>query len=268
MRAGTAWRGALAVRGLAAQDWLHGWWQMLKLGAVLLVLAMAPSSWRQPGHRHALARHVYLAGGPLLPGFTLLSALLSLVLIRIVLVTALSYGLSQNALEMLVRVLVLELIPLTAALYAALRATLPNSADIALLRRRGGFEALVQQGLDPLRQEVLPRVLAGMFAVALLAAVSCGLSLLLAYVSVHGFTLGGFERYTRTVGRVFNPAVSLIFALKLGFFSIAVALIPMASVLHGAVRSRRKGPVELQALVRMLLVLLVIEAASLLGNYY
>ena len=46
----------------------------------------------------------------MLPWFTLLAALVSLVLIRIVVVTAVSYGLSRYALEMVVRVLVLELI--------------------------------------------------------------------------------------------------------------------------------------------------------------
>ena len=64
----------------------------------------------------------------------MLSTLISLVVIRIVLVTALSYGLSQYALEMVVRVLVLELIPLAAALFAALRCTMPLAAEMAALR--------------------------------------------------------------------------------------------------------------------------------------
>ncbi len=50
-----------------------------------------------------------------------LAALISLVLTRIVVVTAISYGLSRYALEMVIRVLVLELIPLTAALFVAMR---------------------------------------------------------------------------------------------------------------------------------------------------
>ena len=79
----------------------------------------------------------------MLPWFTALSALVSLVIIRIVLVTALSYGLSRFALEMVVRVLVLELIPLSAALFVALRSGLafqcgrartagaPDQSDVA-----------------------------------------------------------------------------------------------------------------------------------------
>src|SRR6218665_3663179 len=70
--------------GHMARRWALAWWRLFYLGAVVLVL----------------------------PGFTVLAALISLVLTRIVVVTALSYGLSRYALEMLIRVLVLELIPL------------------------------------------------------------------------------------------------------------------------------------------------------------
>jgi hypothetical protein len=160
-----------AGRWRAARSWLGGWWQIVHLGAVMGVLALSPASHRQLG-RQGLVAHLYLASGPMLPGFTVVTALISLVVIRIVTVTALSYGLTQYALEMVVRVLVLELIPLAAALFAALRTTLPMAAELAALRSRGHFEALLAQGRDPLVDEVLPRVLAGMFSVLLLAAVS------------------------------------------------------------------------------------------------
>ena len=94
---------------------------MFLLGAVALVLAFSPSTYT-PAHRHATARQIYLGAWQVLPWFTALATLLSLAIIRIVLVTASSYGLSKFALEMVVRVLVLELIPLAAALFVALRA--------------------------------------------------------------------------------------------------------------------------------------------------
>jgi len=107
--------------------------------------------------------------------------------------------------------------------------------------------------------------LAGMFAV-LLVAVSGLLTLALACLSVHGFTWGGFDRYTRSLGRVFNPAVSMISVLKVFGLSGAVSLLPIASVLPGAPRRAARASVELQRLVRMFLLILLIEAASLVGN--
>ena len=110
--------------------------------------------------RAALARHVYLGTAPILPWFTVLSSLISVVVIRIVVVTALGYGLSKYALEMVVRVLVLEMIPLTSAIFVALRCAIPNAAEVAGMRPPGGFAALTEAGADALRREVLPRVVA------------------------------------------------------------------------------------------------------------
>jgi len=246
--------------------WFAGWWRIIHLGAQVLVLALTPSTYNR-ANRRALARNIYLDTAPNLLWFTVLSALISLVLIRIVVVTALSYGLTQYALEMVVRVLVLELIPLTVAVFAALRVTLPNGAEIAEVRARGEYDALRLQGLDPLRHEVLPRVVSGVFCVLMLAAVSSVLALGLAYLHVYGFTVEGFANYTRDVGRVFNAPVTMIFALKTFFFALAVALIPVASVLYDLPR-RSRTSAELQGLVRTFLVILLIEAVSLVSNYY
>ena len=258
---------APADAGRATVNWLAGWWRIIYFGALILVLALSPSSYAGP-NRAALARHVYLGTAPILLWFIVLSSLISLVIIRIVVVTAVSYGLSQYAVETVVRVLVLELIPLTAAVFAALRCALPNAADIWAMRARGEFDALAQQGVDPLRREMLPRVLSAMFCALMLVTVSCVVTAALVYVSVYGFTTGAFEGYTRTFGQVFNPAVSLIFALKTFFFGLAVALIPVALVHYDRPRAGLRTSFELQSLVRLFVVILLIEVASLVGNYY
>lgn len=265
-------RSALSLPGRAwstAQRWALAWWRILYLGAVMLVLLLSPSSYGR-GTRHALARHVYLDTAPVLLGFTALAALISLVLTRIVVVTALSYGLSRYALEMVIRVLVLELIPLTAALFVAMRCTIPNGTQLALLRRSGRFAQLQSRGVDPVRVEVLPRAVAGVFACITLAALSCVVALVLAYLGVYGFNLAGLPGYTRMFGRVFSPAVTLVFVVKTLLFSLAVALIPLAAGLYGDLGRVRPDVTssELGGLARMFAVLLLIEMGSLMGNYY
>jgi len=259
--------GAPAEIGRAVLRWFSGWWRIVHLGALLLVLALTPASYT-PANRAAMARHIVVGTAPMLLWFTLLSSLISLVIIRIVVVTAASYGLSQYALQMVVRVLVLELIPLTAAIFVALRIGLPDGRELADMRLRGELDALRRRGLDPLAHEVLPRAVAGAFAVLMLAAVAGVVTLVLAYLTVHGFTVGGFARYTRTVGQVFTPAVTLIFAIKTFLLALAVSLIPVASALYDAPDARTRTSAELRALVRLFLVMLLIEAASLVGNYY
>jgi phospholipid/cholesterol/gamma-HCH transport system permease protein len=250
------------------RHWLAGWWGIVRLGAQLLEMALTPSTYSGENWRN-LAAHIVQDVTPMLAWFTVLTTLISLIVIRIVMVTAVSYGLTQYALEMVVRVLVLELIPLTAALFAALRCTIPNAAEVVTLRTQGRWDALTREGAEPMRREVLPRVASGLFSALMLAAVSCAVTLVVAYLSVYGPVTSGLAAYTRTVGHVFNPAVSLILGLKIVFLGVAVALVPMASVLDDApAGGRRRASAELAGLVRMFLVILLIEAASLVGNYY
>lgn len=262
-----SWYRALGRTGGAPLRWFAGWGRIIWFGAVLLALALSPSTWR-PTVRQALMRHVVMDTLPILAGFTALCALLTLIITRIVVVTASSYGLSRYALEMVIRVLVLELIPLTAALFVALRCTIPNGAALATLRHRGRFDELRRQGQDPLALEVVPRMLAGVFSTVTLAALSCVVATVLAYLAVYGLSLEGFANYTRVFGHVFGGTVTLIFAIKTALFALAVSVIPMASGLQDRqVRGSRESA-ALQGLVRMFAVLLVLEAASLVGNYY
>ena len=263
MASASSVQGALTDGVRAFARWLHNWWRIVELGALLLTLALSPPAY-SAAYRQALLRHIVLGTAPSLLSFTVLTTLLSLVVIRIVLVTSVSYGLTQYALEMVVRVLVLELIPLAAALFAALRCTIPRAAEVAALRSRGEW----REGSDPMRMEVLPRVSAGIVCALLLAAISCGVTLVLAYLAVYGFTSAGFEAYTRTVGHVFSPGVALVFGLKIAAMAMAVALLPLASVLIAPARPQAGTSAELQGLVRMFFVILLIEGASLVGNYY
>jgi len=257
---------ALVLRRWARRlaDWVLGWWQIIHFGAVIGVMALSPASYPR-SQRRAIARHVVLDTAPVLVWFTLLSSLICLVIARIVVVTALTYGLTQYALEMLVRVLVIELIPLTAALFVAVRCTIPHGAEIAVLRQRGVLQALQAHGIDPLRHEVLPRAVAGLFSVALLATLAGVVAMVLAYLATYGFTAWALPGYTRTIGRVFDPDVVVVFLLKTLFFALAIALVPLGSALYDATRSRISA--EVRGLVRLFALLLLIEAVSLAANY-
>jgi phospholipid/cholesterol/gamma-HCH transport system permease protein len=262
---GPAW-SVLADLGRSAQQWFAGWRRILMFSARLLVLALSPSTYRGP-NLAALSRHLVEDTAPILLWFTLMTSIVSLVIIHIVVVTSVSYGLSRYALEMVVRVLVLELIPLTAAMFVALRCALPNATEVAALQARGTIDALSADLTEPLQREILPRVVSGTFAVLLLAAVSSGVCAALAYVWVHGFTTGGLASYTRTFGRVFSPALSLIFTLKTLGLALAVGLIPIASVLYDPPKPHLRTSAELRGLVRLFFVILLIEIGSLVGNY-
>lgn len=249
------------------------WMNLLHLGASILVLALSPASYT-PANRAILVRHMYVNTAPILLGFTILCALATLVLTHIVVVTAHSYGLSQYALQLVIRVLVLELIPLSAALFVALRCTIPDGAELLAMHANGQFGAPAGASTQAMQQEVPPRVVAGLFAGTTLAALSSVVALVVAYLTSYGFTVSGLANFTRLFGQVFSPAVTLIFLVKIVLFCLTVSLIPMTSALVGmrddklARASTVRTSTEMRGLVRMFTVLLLIEMASLVGNYY
>ena len=252
--------------GAALLQWGASWWRVFHFGALALLMALSPATYDSE-NRAVTARQIYFTAWQVLPWFTLLSALLSLMLIRIVVVTALSYGLSQYALEMVLRVLVLELIPLFAALFVALRSGAAINTEVALMHIRGDFDAMRRAGADPLRRELVPRVIGSAVSVMALTVVSGVIALALAYIGVYGFSPWGLAGYTRTVGQVFDLQVMLGLALKMLLFGGAVAVIPITASLDTP-REVRLAPVAvLRGMVRLFLVLVLLQGASLAIKY-
>ena len=257
-----AGRGLLRLAG--------GLLHLVRLGALMAVLSLSVSSYRRQDTRQAVIHQQVRATLPLLSWFLVLSALVSLVLIRIVVATAASYGLSQYAIEVLVRTLVLELIPLYAALFVALRHAMPDAQQVRALLARRRPVATAPDAPDALATVALalfPRALASGLAVLLLAGLAGVTALVLAYLTVYGFSPWGLPAYTHAVGGIFSPAVGLIFALKTGLFALAVAVVPLAAAARPDAAGRFRRQSDMASFARLFSVLLLIEVGSLLGNY-
>jgi phospholipid/cholesterol/gamma-HCH transport system permease protein len=257
----------LAAQGTQLLLWARHWWRLLFIGAQVIVLAFSPSSYHS-GSVRRVARQMYLATAPGLRAFTVLMALFSAVMIRVIVSGAASFGLSGMALSFVMHTLVLELIPLAVSLYVAIRYTVPGGNELFRTRRaqvqRASGRVQVRQLLG---LEVLPRVLAGVFAVSFLGLLSTWIALGLTYTVIYGFNHWGLQPFTRSVGQILTPAVSMIFVIKILLFSLIVAVLPVGAAMQDW-RGATRTSVELQGLVRMLALLLLVEAVSLIGNYY
>lgn len=253
---------SMESRPLPAEAALRGWalWRaLLRLTGRLLALALQPASYRGAAWP-SVAQHLVQAALPALWWYAVLSALFGQVLIRIVVVTALGYGLTQYAVETVVRVLVLELLPLAAALFVLLRVMLARGAELRRLRLEGRLAP--PDDPEPWRRHVLPRALGGAFATVLLTLTSCVIASVLTYLNLYGFSPWALPMYTRAVGQIFDPSVTLIFTLKTLGFALAVGVVPLAAMFD----ARAQG--DVRALVRTAAVLLAVELLALLGNYY
>ena len=246
--------------------WMASWWRVFHFGARALVMAASPSAYDR-ATSNLMARQIYFTAWQILPGFVLVSALLSYMVIRIVIVAAVSYGLEDYALDLVVRVLMLELIPMFVALFVALRSGAAINTEVVLMHIRGDFEALQRAGEDPMRHQLVPRVVGSAVSVFSLTVIACSIALVLAYCATYGFSTGGIEDYSLAISRIFNVLITLGLGLKAVFFGLAVAIIPITASLD-APRETRYAPIAvLNGMVRLFLSLALIEGASLAFKY-
>ena len=247
MQADSALRPSLFGR---CRRWLARQRRLLAFSALTLAAALSPSCYDRRARR-GLSAVFCLGAWQILPSYLLASVLVSTVLTRIVAVTSASYGLSHLALEAVVRVLVLELVPLAAALFVALRLA---PVTMQRLARPPGAP-------PPGYRQLLPFVVGSAGAVLALAVLGGISALAVAYLVVHGVNPWALANYTRLIGQVFDPATALVFTVKLLLFAAVVGLAP-ATVAAEAVAldpARR----QMRVMARLLALLILIEAALL-----
>jgi phospholipid/cholesterol/gamma-HCH transport system permease protein len=256
----------LTRRGAALLATMRVWRATAVLAGEVVVAAVSPSVYNS-ATRTVVMKQIYFTAVQILLPFTLFAALLSFVLIQIVVGTAAQYGLSDYALEMVVRLLVLEVLPLVTALFVALRSGSAINTEVALMRINNELEALEANGVDTLRLEFMPRVIGGMLSVLSLTAITSVLALLLAYLAVYGPQPWSLPDFNRVMGQVFDGAMLANIWLKSLAFGLAVTIIPVAEGM-ATPKMLFMAPISvLRGMVRLFFVLMLIEVASLAFKY-
>jgi phospholipid/cholesterol/gamma-HCH transport system permease protein len=246
--------------------WFRGWGRAARLSMIVAAAALSPAFYT-PRLRATATKQLYFTVWQVFLPFMLFTTLLSVVIIEITIRLARDYGLGVYALELVLRVLTLELLPLLTALFVALRSGSAIATEIALMRVHGDFEAMQADGVDPLEREFLPRVIAASISVFMLTTVSGAVALGAAYFSMYGLSPWGFDEFTWTIAEVFTPTQLAGITLKTLVFGVAVAVIPIAAGLS-ATRDVKSAPVAvLGGMVRLFFALGLIEVLSLAVKY-
>lgn len=235
--------------------WLVREWRVLRFGALTLVAVLSPGMWDKTTRRDA-AQCLCVAAWQAMPGYLLLTVLVTATLTRVIEVTAASYGLSHLALEAVVRVFVMELLPLATALSIATRSGLDAVVALAPLRTK---QASVFQS-ESMRRIVALSAGNGLAMIALFV-ISGAVALAVAYLTAHGPSHWALPGFTRMIGQVFDPVTASVLAVKVALFALAVAMAPATVIVDTPRRNVSIG--EMRVMARMLLMILCVEAASL-----
>lgn len=250
----------------AVVGWFRSWGHVARFALAAFAAALSRSTYT-PITRAAALQQVYFTAWQPLAGFTVFSALLSLVAIQVTITAARGFGLAGYALELVFRVLVVELIPFVTALMVALRSGSATNTEVALMHASGEFEAMRAARVDPMKREFVPRVVASALSVLSLTILSCAVALLLAYLVMYGLSPWGFAEYTRTIAGVFDVQILVGFVLKCTAFGVAVAAIPIAAGLQAS-QDLQSAPISVMGgMVRLVLALALIEITSIAVKY-
>jgi phospholipid/cholesterol/gamma-HCH transport system permease protein len=245
----------------------RSWRRLARFAGYATAAALSPSAYG-PAARELAVQQIHHMAWKVLAGYLAFAALLSLVIIEVVSNAASNYGVSQYAIELVLRVLVLEVLPLMTALFVALRSGSEIGAEIALMRVNGEIEDSDELTASPLYSELMPRVAAAAASVFTLNTLACALAGWLTYVVFFGFTDAGFVGFTRIVANVFTEEVLIGFVLKCLLFGMAVALIPIATGLEAERGNQRSVPFAVLAgLVKLFFVIAGVAVLSLVVKY-
>ena len=217
---------AASIESLGAK--IAGWFTVgygmfAFLGRALLLL-LDRATWNRATF-DVVVKQVYFTAVQILHVFLGYALVISWLMISIILSTARDFGLTEFATEMTIRVLVLELLPFLTALFIALRSGSAINTEVALMQVNNELDALAHCKVPPMQFEFLPRLIGGVVSVVALASLAGLLALLLAYLSIYGLTMAGFEAFTRTVAKIFDFRIVAGLAVKCALFGLAVTLI-------------------------------------------
>ncbi|MEX0959262.1 MAG: ABC transporter permease [Burkholderiales bacterium] len=257
-------QGWLVRRGRGAFAWLLDWGRICRFAAVAVSGAVSPSTYNR-ATRLVVQKQIYFTAWQILPGFAAFTALFSFVFIQIVGATARDFGLYEYALELVLRVLVIEILPLMTALFVALRTGAAINTEVALMKIQNELAALEQIGIDPFRLELLPRVIGGTVSVLALTAVSIVAALFLAHVVIFEFQPWSLPPgdFTRAIGKVFDMPTMLVLWVKTLAFGLATTVIPISEGLNTPRKLFHAPIAVLRGMVRLFFALMLIEVAAL-----
>jgi len=248
--------------------WLGAWVNVIRFGAIAVVGALSLSTYNS-ATRQVVQKQIYFTASQILIGFTAFSAVLSYLIISIVVHTARDYGLYEYALEIVVRVLVLEILPLTTVLFVALRTGAAINTEVALMQINNELEALRRNGVDPVTYELIPRVIGGTTSVLALTAVSMGVALVLANTIVFDTWPWALptNEFSRVVGKVLDGPALLVLGVKTVAFGLAVTVIPIAEALETPQKLFAAPIAVLRGMVRLFFAIMFIDLGALAVLY-
>jgi len=188
-------------------------------------------------------------------------------MISLVVDDALDYGLHDHIGSWIIHLFIHEFAPLITVLLIALRCGAAINTEIAVMKVSNELNTLKSFQIDTISYLFLPRIIAGIISVILLASLLSIIMLLSGYICLLLFIETGAELYIRSLVHavsVDNFVFLFVNSLLFGFFA---TLIPIYSGLGTSMNYTGIFIAVLNGMVKLIIVIMCIELILLLIQY-
>lgn len=214
-----------------------------------------------------LIKQIYFTSVQLLPLLIFVGVVFGVIIIATIVTLALDYGLKDHIGSLIVNIVIIEFAPLATVLLIALRSSAAISTEISVMKSSNELNTLKAFNINLIEYLFLPRIIAGIISLILLASMISLIMILSGYIYLLLFLETGLDLYIRTLIHALTIDSFIIFFIKTFLFGFFVILIPIYSAIES------KGSISgipiavLNAMVKVILAIMSIEVISLIIQY-
>lgn len=214
-----------------------------------------------------LIKQIYFTAVQALPILIFIGFVFGAVLIALIVHLALDYGLKDHIGSLIITLILNEFAPLITVLFVALRSGAAINTEIAVMKVSRELDTLQAFHIDIIEYLFLPRILAGMISLILLASLLSIIMLFSGYLYLLLFFETGLDLFIRTLMHAISIDDLILFFTKSLLFGFFVTLIPIYSGLNTVMAYTGIPIAVLNGMVKLIIAIMSIEVILLLIQY-
>jgi phospholipid/cholesterol/gamma-HCH transport system permease protein len=214
-----------------------------------------------------LIKQIYFTAVQVLPLLFLLGIVFGTIIVALIVHFALDYGLKDHIGTFVIRIILNEVAPLTTVLLVALRSGAAINTEIAVMKVSNELNTLKAFHIDIIEYLFLPRIIAGIISLVMLASLLSIIMLLSGYIYLFFFFETGADLYVRTLISAITVNDFIVLFAKSLLFGFFATLIPIYSGLGTSMTYTGIPIAVLNGMVKLIIAIMSIEVILLLIQY-
>lgn len=214
-----------------------------------------------------LIKQIYFTAVQVLPLLFLLGIVFGTIIVALIVHFALDYGLKDHIGTFVIRIILNEVAPLTTVLLVALRSGAAINTEIAVMKVSNELNTLKAFNIDIIEYLFLPRIIAGIISLVMLASLLSIIMLLSGYIYLFFFFETGADLYIRTLINAISIVDFVLLFAKSLLFGFFATLVPIYSGLGTSMTYTGIPIAVLNGMVKLIIAIMSIEVILLLIQY-